>query len=691
MLRPLTHSTCRNRCFPSFPRPAMASPVMIGRKACSFSRGTTIARPSPGPKVLRICSSIKSSQNDGASSNKGFTVDADVGTVTTVAIENEPPVVSAVTEAAAVQVPNIVSGDKGVKDNAWRWEESDDAVRAYSSLVILLALGNLPVLHGTKLADLPYFVGLALVTIYIGAHRGLTTRQRQQISIKEGILAPVLASVSLFGFYLLIKYLPDFNVKAFLNAYFWMLGTFAIGGAAFPVLRKVGGQWGELSIKFDVPEGWLLDENGASINQAELAPTDVLAVVLALGLSSAELASGHTSFTLNNLVATLVATDILQLIGPRSFRTAGLLLLGLLLYDVFWVFGSPKVVGDNVMLAVATSDMISGPTRILFPRIPGGGSTAEAAAAAFPFSLLGLGDIAIPGLLACLALRYDASRSTDMRARAVAAAEAISSALAALEPGATSRQIADATAEAAEVAYDRVADQEARQRTQSLDGTNVDGGSSSGEDASTAAAAAAVANLGASILRGVSAAAGGGAGGSAALGSARSNLGLSASGRAGPGSNPPSDAESISNTITTYTSQSTKMPSLSGQNDSASTTAATVLPAVPAPGEPPSAPEQPRMAVSEAVLYQRTYFTPVMFAYVLGLVGAFIANDITGLGQPALLYIVPATLGAVVLVGVQRGELGRLWSFTDVPSYGLSVKEGSKSHHFTSGADDHSE
>ena len=37
----------------------------------------------------------------------------------------------------------------------------------------------------------------------------------------------------------------------------------------------------------------------------------------------------------------------------------------------------------------------------------------------------GLGDIAVPGLLACLALRYDASRATNMRARADAAAEAL--------------------------------------------------------------------------------------------------------------------------------------------------------------------------------------------------------------------------------------------------------------------------
>ena len=41
--------------------------------------------------------------------------------------------------------------------------------------------------------------------------------------------------------------------------------------------------------------------------------------------------------------------------------------------------------------------------------------------------------MAVPGLLACLALRYDASRATDMRTRAIAAADAITDALAALE------------------------------------------------------------------------------------------------------------------------------------------------------------------------------------------------------------------------------------------------------------------
>ncbi len=57
------------------------------------------------------------------------------------------------------------------------------------------------------------------------------------------------------------------------------------------------------------------------------------------------------------------------------------------------VFGSPSVIGENVMLTVATSDVVVGPTRLLFPKLPGGSGEA----AGFPFSLLGLGDVAVPG------------------------------------------------------------------------------------------------------------------------------------------------------------------------------------------------------------------------------------------------------------------------------------------------------
>jgi minor histocompatibility antigen H13 len=84
----------------------------------------------------------------------------------------------------------------------------------------------------------------------------------------------------------------------------------------------------------------------------------------------------------------------------------------------------------------------------------------------------------------------------------------------------------------------------------------------------------------------------------------------------------------------------------------------------PAPGEQ-------RVPVSEAVLYQRVYFSPVLWTYVGGLVMAFAANSITHLGQPALLYIVPCTLAAVAATAAGRGEFDRVWQFTDVPTFGV--------------------
>lgn len=82
----------------------------------------------------------------------------------------------------------------------WKWEDSDDAARSYAALALVLCGGafcvNAGVLKGQ--IDLFYFVALAVTTQWIGAHRGLTSSQRQQINLKEGLLAPLAASASLF-------------------------------------------------------------------------------------------------------------------------------------------------------------------------------------------------------------------------------------------------------------------------------------------------------------------------------------------------------------------------------------------------------------------------------------------------------------------------------------------------------------
>ncbi len=79
--------------------------------------------------------------------------------------------------------------------------------------------------------------------------------------------------------------------------------------------------------------------------------------------------------------------------------TTGFILLGLLFfYDIFFVFGT------DVMLTVAKS--IDAPIKLLFPKNWG---TVPP-----EFSLLGLGDIVIPGLFVSLCLRYDVIKSLNL-------------------------------------------------------------------------------------------------------------------------------------------------------------------------------------------------------------------------------------------------------------------------------------
>jgi len=126
----------------------------------------------------------------------------------------------------------------------------------------------------------------------------------------QSLLAPVLASCSLFGLYLLIKYLPNFSLQTFLDAYFWLLGTVAISNAARPVISKLSSplKLQRFSVAVEIPPGLLDDEQQqqqeeGSVQNLLISPADVAAVLLGAGLASYELLGHHTNFTLNNMVS----------------------------------------------------------------------------------------------------------------------------------------------------------------------------------------------------------------------------------------------------------------------------------------------------------------------------------------------------------------------------------------------------
>ena len=53
----------------------------------------------------------------------------------------------------------------------------------------------------------------------------------------QGVLAPVAASVSLFGLYLVLKFFPDVSLQTFIDGYFFLLGSFALSSGATCLLQ----------------------------------------------------------------------------------------------------------------------------------------------------------------------------------------------------------------------------------------------------------------------------------------------------------------------------------------------------------------------------------------------------------------------------------------------------------------------
>eukprot|EP00037_Helgoeca_nana_P030263 m.372406 g.372406 ORF g.372406 m.372406 type:complete len:386 (+) comp28146_c0_seq2:328-1485(+) len=101
-----------------------------------------------------------------------------------------------------------------------------------------------------------------------------------------------------------------------------------------------------------------------------------------------------------------------------NLKIAFLLFVGLLLYDVFWVFFSARMFETNVMVDVATKHGVnpvqSIASTLSLPMARGLPQLSIPAKIMFPsserlgdYSMLGLGDIVLPGILVAHNLRYD--------------------------------------------------------------------------------------------------------------------------------------------------------------------------------------------------------------------------------------------------------------------------------------------
>ncbi|KAL8149082.1 hypothetical protein AgCh_006185 [Apium graveolens] len=109
-----------------------------------------------------------------------------------------------------------------------------------------------------------------------------------------------------------------------------------------------------------------------------------------------------------DILGIFLIITVLQLAQLPNIKVATVLLCCAFLYDIFWVFLSPEIFGNSVMIAVAEGDNSGGesiPMLLRVPRFfdPFGG-----------YNMIGFGDLVFPGLLVAFSLRYDKQKKKGL-------------------------------------------------------------------------------------------------------------------------------------------------------------------------------------------------------------------------------------------------------------------------------------
>jgi minor histocompatibility antigen H13 len=234
--------------------------------------------------------------------------------------------------------------------------------------------------------------------VYIGSYRSLNLlvseanggprkEEKETLSASDAYKFPFVGSAALFGLYVAFKYFDKDTVNLLLSFYFSLVGVLTLTGS----LSKFVSQFLTAPAKYGFKKTFpLVGELDLLFTVAEL-----VSLVISIVFSVFYFRTKH--YMMNNIFGISFCIQSLERISLGSYSIGAILLVGLFFYDIFWVFGT------DVMVTVAKS--FDGPIKLLFPRV------LAAAGEKSEFSLLGLGDIVIPGLFVALLLRFDAHRA----------------------------------------------------------------------------------------------------------------------------------------------------------------------------------------------------------------------------------------------------------------------------------------
>ena len=272
----------------------------------------------------------------------------------------------------------------------------------------------------------------AFLIVYLGSHRSLSgagedgvKKQMETMERKDALWFPVMAGITLVGLFILFKFFEKDLVNLIITIYIGTVSVFICANEFLPIVRLLFPQnspvfelkaWIPFSARLSGEDKHIddhkkseesrQDDSGFRTNWevnvtrdnficVRLASASVLSFVLGFAVTIWYIVTRH--WVANNLIGTAMCLQAMESLSLGSFKTGAVLLTLLFFYDIFFVFGT------DVMVTVAKS--VDAPIKLLFIK-----SFAQSDADA-QFSMLGLGDIVLPGVFVALLLRFDAIRA----------------------------------------------------------------------------------------------------------------------------------------------------------------------------------------------------------------------------------------------------------------------------------------
>ncbi|KAI9500193.1 peptidase A22B, signal peptide peptidase, partial [Coemansia spiralis] len=214
--------------------------------------------------------------------------------------------------------------------------------------------------------------------------------ENETVTTEDAYMFPVYGSVALFSMYLVFKYLNKDWVNTLLSAYFALMGVVVMTQVSVRVAKVV------THIKLPLFHVNVVHRSKSVFN-LKFTYLNIVMLLLSCVFTLAYVWSKN--WVLSNVFGLALSVSAINLIRLDSFKSGMIMLMGLFVYDIFWVFGT------EVMVSVARN--FDAPIKVVAPKsfTPQEGK--------LQFTMLGLGDIIIPGVFVALCLRFDRQRYLD--------------------------------------------------------------------------------------------------------------------------------------------------------------------------------------------------------------------------------------------------------------------------------------